>query len=440
VDESFDVVVVGARCAGSPLATHLARAGLSVAVIDRARFPSDTLSTHIFQAEGVIALDRLGVLDRVLATGAPWLARARARFNDLEVDLDWAVRPGDPGPMLCVRRPALDTILVEAAKEAGADVRPSTKVVGLLGDGHRVEGVRVSSDGREHELRARLVVGADGVGSTVGRLAGSRKYNVTGNERFLVWGYYEATDQAPPGTIFFQRWDSDFALACPTDGGAYLFGVFPPLERLPEVKRDLRAGLEAEVRRCPALVPVIDGARPLDPPRLVAAYAGFFRESVGRGWVLVGDAGHFKDPAPGQGISDALRQADRLAPAVVAGLDGSQDLDTALAAWERWRNRDAAEPYWFAYDLGRAGPVPPVLIEVLRRMATRPDGMRSFMDLFNHRATPSQVLSPPRLGAATARLIRAGGRPRGEVLRETGRLVADDLRRRRWNRRPVYAA
>jgi 2-polyprenyl-6-methoxyphenol hydroxylase-like FAD-dependent oxidoreductase len=440
VRENVDVIVVGARCAGSPLAIQLARAGLSVTVVDRATFPSDTPSTHVFQAEGVSALDRLGVLNRVLATGAPWLRRVRARFEDVELEAPWAVRPEDAGPMLCVRRPLLDTILVEAAQEAGAEVRTGTRVAGLLGSADRVDGVRVVQDGGEAELRAHIVVGADGVGSTVGRLVGARKYNVTPNERFFLWGYFEPGPAAELDTIFLQRWAEEFVLACPIDGGAYLLATAPPLDRLDAAKRDLGAALETEVRRCPALAPVLHGARRIGAPRLMPSFAGYFRESAGPGWALVGDAGHFKDPSPGQGISDALRQADRLARTLVAGLGGAEDLHSGLRSWWRWRDGDAAEAYWFAYDMGRGGQVPPVFIEMIRQMAARPPGIQEFMDVFNHRRQPSQVLTPPRLGSATVRLLRAGRQPRREVLRGTGRLVADDFRRRYRNRRPVYAA
>jgi flavin-dependent dehydrogenase len=172
----------------------------------------------------------------------------------------------------------------------------------------------------------------------------------------------------------------------------------------------------------------------------MASFSGYFRESAGPGWALVGDAGHFKDPSPGQGISDALRQADRLAPALVAGLGGEQALDEALTSWWRWRDRDAAESYWFAHDMGRGGTVPVAFIEIIRQLSARPDGIQEFIDVFNHRRAPSRVLTPPRLGAATVRLLRAGHQPRMQVLRGTGRLVADDVKRRYWNRRPIYAA
>src|SRR3989442_13335385 len=139
--ESHDVVVVGARCAGAPLALSLARAGLRTALVDRATFPSETVSTHRFQAEGILCLQRLGVLDAVLATGAPPLNVVVFRINDMAAERRVRLRPGDPFASLGVRRPALDTVLVDAAAEAGADVRTGTIVRSLLEENGRVVGV-----------------------------------------------------------------------------------------------------------------------------------------------------------------------------------------------------------------------------------------------------------------------------------------------------------
>ena len=179
--EHFDVVVVGARCSGSSLAALLARRGLRVAVVEQATFPQDTLSTHVFQADALSFLDRLGVMERLRSTGAPLIDRVDYRFEDVRVLDSVPLRAGDPGGFVCVRRFLLDPILAEAAEEAGAEVRMATTVTGLLEESGRVAGVRAVRDGTETEIRARLVVGADGRNSTIAKLSGSRKYNVTGN-------------------------------------------------------------------------------------------------------------------------------------------------------------------------------------------------------------------------------------------------------------------
>ena len=184
---SYDVVVVGARCAGSPLAALLARAGARVALLEQARFPRDTLSSHLFQADALAFLDRLGLTERLRSTGAPFANRTDTRIGDVRLQVDWPRRPGDPGGITSIRRTVLDPILAAAAEEAGADVRFETKVTGLLEEDGRVAGVRTESG----ELPARLVVGADGRSSTVAPLCGSRRYNLTPNERALYWGFYE---------------------------------------------------------------------------------------------------------------------------------------------------------------------------------------------------------------------------------------------------------
>ncbi len=220
--ERHDVIVVGARCAGAPLATFLARAGLSVVVVDRATFPSDTPSTHFFQASGAAVLGRLGVIERLLASGAPWLEMAEFRIHDVRGRLPWPTEPGDPGPGLCVRRPVLDTILVEAAEAAGAHVRTGMRVTGLIHSDGRVGGVRAQGQTGELRFEAPLVVGADGRRSTVARLVGARTYNVSPNERFGFWTYYEGARWPGPAAISLLRWDDEFVVACPTDADLFM--------------------------------------------------------------------------------------------------------------------------------------------------------------------------------------------------------------------------
>jgi flavin-dependent dehydrogenase len=158
------------------------------------------------------------------------------------------------------------------------------------------------------------------------------------------------------------------------------------------------------------------------------------------GWALVGDAGQFKDPAPGQGITDAFRQAEALAPAIVRGLGGSDaQLDAAVAEWTRWRDHDAGEHYWLATDFGAAGPMPVVVREMIRRLDRRGQ-LDELFDLVQHRATPSRVFTPGRLLSTAAALVAQPGIDRRAVLREVGELIGEDLRRRRLLLRPEFVA
>jgi 2-polyprenyl-6-methoxyphenol hydroxylase-like FAD-dependent oxidoreductase len=435
----YDVIVVGGRCAGAPLAMLLAREGLSVAVVEQATFPRDTLSTHIFQTSALAFLNRAGVLDAVRATGAPIVNYLDVRQEWFRARVPLPQRPGDVGGFMSVRRLLLDPILLEAAAGAGAEVLMGAKVTALVRDHGRVTGVRVVHDGSEQALEARLVVGADGRDSTVARLAGSRKYNLTSNERFFYWSFFEGADPGAEPAIIFHRWSGNLVSAIPTDSGLYQVMALPELSDLPRFRQNLEASYLEYVRRCEPVAEAISGAQRVGKLFGMLRFEGFFREATGPGWVLAGDAGHFKDPAPGQGIQDAFRQVEALAPAITGAIGSSPAaLDEALAGWARWRDDDAAEHYWLAVDTGQAGLSPAVVPEIGRRLYERGQ-LDQFIDLFNHRSSPSKVITPPRLLAATARLLARGGCDRRALLGEVGGLMAQDARRKRLARHPHYA-
>ena len=339
---------------------------------------------------------------------------------------------------MSVRRLLLDPILLEAAAAAGTEVWMGAKVTALVKDGGRVTGVRVTRDGSEQTLRARLVVGADGRNSTVARLAGARKYNLTPNERFAYWSFFEDADPGAEPAVIFHRWSGTFVIAIPADSGLYQVLALPELSELPRFRQSLEESYLEYIRRCEPVAEAISGARRVGKIFGTLRFEGFFREAAGPGWVLAGDAGHFKDPAPGQGIQDAFRQVESLATAILGAInESSSALDKALAGWARWRDADAGEHYWLAADLGKAGLAPAVLPEIAQRLYER-GKLDSFTDLFNHRSLPSKVLSPPRVLAATARLLTRGGCDRRALLSEVGGLVAQDARRKRLARHPQY--
>ena len=243
LDGQFDVVVVGARCAGAPLATMLARAGVRVCLVDKDGFPSDTLSTHAIQPAGVQVLERIGVLDSLLKLAPPML-RARMVFDDAAVFVEDVVAITG-APVLSVRRTALDEILVGAAAEAGADVRTKTPVTGLVVDHGRVAGV-VTSAG---ELRAPLVVGADGTRSAVARMVGAREYCRPPNGRLFMWAYYEA--DPTNGEMWLGKLDDHAYLVTPTDNGLTLIGACPSIDRRGDARANRDRVYEAGVRGWP---------------------------------------------------------------------------------------------------------------------------------------------------------------------------------------------
>ena len=222
--EHFDVVIVGGRCAGSPLATLLARAGMRVAVVDRARFPSETPSTHAVQPTGVQILGRLGVLDQLLKVTPP-IEQGTLVFDDVRIDIG-GISGLLGAPMVNARRGTLDAILLEAAAAAGVEVRTQTPIVGLIEEGGRVAGVRTETAA----LRARLVVGADGARSTVARLVGAEEYSRTEPGRVFLWAYFEGVGQDRDRVWLGKAGDHGF-LASPTDSGLFMAAVVPSMAR-----------------------------------------------------------------------------------------------------------------------------------------------------------------------------------------------------------------
>jgi 2-polyprenyl-6-methoxyphenol hydroxylase-like FAD-dependent oxidoreductase len=436
--ERFDVIVVGARCAGSPLAALLSAQGVRVAVVERARFPRDTLSTHMFQAQALAFLDRLNVTDKVRATGAPFVRLVDLRLEDFTFNAVFPQRPGDVGAVASVRRSALDPILAQAAADAGAELRMGATVTGLAKDGDRVTGVRILQDGTESTLTARLVVGADGRNSAVAGHAGARRYNLEPNERFAYWSFFEGAQLNSDSPFLLHRWEDRFVIACPSDTGLYQVVVMPEMSELPRYRDDLEGSFMEHARSCAPVAETLTGARRVGKFLGMLRWQGYFRDASGPGWVLVGDAGHFKDPAAGQGIGDAFRQSEVLAPAIVRGLgDSDQALDQAMADWGRWRNWDAIEHYWLATDMGKAGRAPVALPEVGKRLLAE-HGLPPLIELFSHRGRPSQVFTPPRLMAAMGRALARPESDRRALLGEVRKLVAQNANRRRLYQRPAY--
>jgi menaquinone-9 beta-reductase len=432
-ERQFDVLVVGGRCAGAPLAADLAGRGLRVCVVDRARFPSEVPSTHMIHPCGVARLARLGLMDRLLATGAPPLTRGSFVVDHVRIRAEPEVMARFEAPWLCIRRVVLDTLLIEAAEEAGARVLRETTVEGLVVEDGRVRGVRTTKG----VLKAPLVVGADGPNSIVARLAGAREYHVSQPGQLFLWAYFEGAE-SPAGYATLGRVGDIGFLAMPTDAGLYMAGVAAPIARRRACLADTGGSLEQELSRTGEVAEFLRPARRQGPVRVMARWHGFFREAAGPGWVLVGDAGHFKDPTPAQGIADALRHGERLADAIEAGLERGC-LDHGLGDWWRWRDADAWEMYWFATDMGDGGESAALVAEMMLGLGAERGGSERFLRVLNHDICPSRVFNTGRLMRSLSRaaIKRPARLPR--MTREARHVVADEVRRQRLRRRPVYS-
>lgn len=332
----YDAIVVGARCAGAPTAMLLARAGYRVLLLDRADFPSDTLSTHLIHQPGVAALARWGLLDRVRDSGCPPLNRAVYEVADIRLE---GCARGVEGQRAgyAPRRKVLDTILVEEAVRAGVDFRDKCTVTGLLGDASgRVVGVEYKHHKQSFTERAHLVIGADGMRS---RVAALTQAPFTVRKPRLTCAYYAYWADVPADLELYEG-PSSWVAAVPTNDAATLVLAYFPQARFDEVRTDTDHAYREQVRTtAPALHERLQGKRVVERLRGTGDQQNFFRDPTGPGWVLVGDAGHHKDSITARGISDAFFQAECLVRHVGERLGGDPRLlDAALRAYAEERD------------------------------------------------------------------------------------------------------
>ena len=338
---SHDVVVVGARCAGSATALLLARAGHDVLLVDKARLPSDRLSTHAIARGGVVQLRRWGLLDAVLETGAPPIRRV-AFHLDGEVKRHTVKPTAGVDMLLAPRRIHLDGVLADAAVRAGAELCTGRTVLAVVRDPHgRVVGVRARTpDGAVHEHRARLVIGADGMHSRMAALLGAARQEWHAPGETTYYGYVSGVDWQG---FEFHVASAAFAGMFTTHHGHGCVWLSRPSALLADVAT---AGAErpgAWQRALDASVPdlgerVRAGAL-TEPVRGATRLPQHLRVPVGPGWALVGDAAYHKDPITGHGITDAFRDADLLATAADDALRHPHREAAALLGYHRQRDR-----------------------------------------------------------------------------------------------------
>jgi 2-polyprenyl-6-methoxyphenol hydroxylase-like FAD-dependent oxidoreductase len=339
---SYDVVVVGARVAGASTALLLARAGLDVALVDRAPYGSDTLSTHGLMRAGVLQLSRWGVLPEVVAAGTPPVERTLFHYADGDT-VQVSIRPS-PGvdALYAPRRHLIDRILVDAAARAGVDVHHGVTVTGLLrsGDG-RVAGVRAASrSGALLEVRARFTVGADGLRSVVADQARAQLERQTAAGAATLYRYHENFCVAGYEWAYGVEGGPVAAGMIPTNDGLTCVFVSTDADRLRMLRR---GGAESAFETlfaaaAPEQLPRLHLSTPAGRMHGWSGVPGFVRTSWGPGWALVGDSGYFKDPITAHGMTDALRDAELLANAIVESASGARPEADALAAYQRQRD------------------------------------------------------------------------------------------------------
>ncbi|MFF5933638.1 NAD(P)/FAD-dependent oxidoreductase [Streptomyces sp. NPDC012508] len=359
--EDYDVIVVGARCAGAPTAMLLARLGHRVLLVDRATFPSDTISTHLIHPPGLAALERWGLLDRVVGTGCP-------AIDIYAFDLGPFVIAGSPAGegfdvSYAPRRTVLDKILVDSAAESGAEVREGFTVEEILFDGGTVTGIKGHGKaGRTATDHARIVVGADGLHSTVAKATAASGYA----EKAKINAYYYTYWAGLPMFGQFEAFDrEDRAFAAwPTNDDLTMVICAWPMRDFEANRGDIEGNYHATLARAPAFAERVSKATQAE--RFVGmAIPNYFRKPYGPGWILVGDAGYLKDPITAQGIQDAFRDAERCTRALDDVLAGRRPFDEAMRSCQEARDSEVMSMYEFTAEFATLEPPPPEMQELL---------------------------------------------------------------------------
>jgi 2-polyprenyl-6-methoxyphenol hydroxylase-like FAD-dependent oxidoreductase len=403
-----DAIIVGARCAGAPTAMLLARKGYRILLVDKATFPSDTISTHILWPHGAAVMDRWGLLDRLAATGCPAVA-LRLRFDVGPFALEGGVTDTNGGRGgFCPRRTVLDKLLVDAAVAAGAELREGFSVETLLWDGDRVAGIRGHTrTGGTIDERARIVIGADGVHSLVAKAVGAAEYEVRPP---LTTNYYTYYSGFEAGDL--EQYIRDYqAVGCfPTHDGLTLIAVLWPSRRFREVRTDIEGHFRQVLESTPSVADRLLGARREEKWVGTAGLPNYFRQAFGPGWALAGDAAYHKDPITAQGISDAFLDAEGLAAALDESWSGRQPPGDALAAHQAARDERVRPMYEFTCEMATLEPPPPQMQRLFLALRGNQEATNQFYSAITGSRPLPAFMNPENLGRIMANAeLQTGG-------------------------------
>ena len=350
----YDVVIVGGRCAGASLAMLLARNGHRVALVDRASFPSDTMSTHFLWQRGAARLQAWGLLDGLESRGCAPIHQITFDVGAVELR---GIGPsvGDVQCTYCPRRTVLDGLLVEAASTAGAELIDRFTVDDVVWSEGRVTGVvGHHAHGQQLTLQSKFVVGADGRHSKIGRLVGAKTYQQHGSQTGVRYSYWSGLEHL--GASFHAR-PGRLALVWPTNDQLTCVYVGTSVDEFRATQHSVESDFLDALSLVPGLRDEVTNAERTH--RFVGTddLPNGYRWSAGPGWALVGDAGHHKDPSTGMGISDAFIAADALAGAIHAGLIGVISIDAAVASYHRQRDEATSDGLQLALSTARMAPL-----------------------------------------------------------------------------------
>jgi flavin-dependent dehydrogenase len=389
----YDAIVVGARCAGSPTAMLLARQGLRVLLVDKASFPSDTLSTHYLHPPALDILRGWNLLDRVERCGAPPIERLTWRYRDLEI-AGFPVNPYGMTAVYAPRRYVFDMILLSAALEAGVEFRDRFAVQELVrADSGRVTGIKGRYQaGATVVEKAGIVVGADGMRSLVARQAGAITYRLEATLTCQYYGYWAGVDGSD-NELLAGDWLGSGAI--PTNDGLTTICVACPRSSLGEFRKDVAGNFLRIVREVsPDLADRVSRGERVERIYGTADIPNFIRRPYGSGWALVGDSGYHKDPLTAAGITDAFRDANLLTEAIMDGLTGMRDADAAMKEYELRRNESVMPFFQMTLDAATLEPPRGKNLDFMRALQGNQSEIDRWLGMNSYTVPVDEVLSP----------------------------------------------
>ena len=404
----YDAIVVGARCGGSPTAMLLARSGYRVLLVDKATFPSDTMSTHFIHPPGVAALGRWGILERLEATNCPPVAKYSFDFGP--VTISGTPRPANGtasayGP----RRIVLDALLVEAAVGAGAELREAFTVEEILVEDGRVAGIRGhAKDGATVTERARVVIGADGKHSLVAKAVQAERYSEAPP---LAPSYYTYWSGLPTDTFeTYVRAEDDRGWGVlPTHDDLTCVVMGWPLAQFEANRKDVEGTYMKSFELAPEFAERISGAKREARFQGIRDLPGYFRKPYGPGWALVGDAGYHKHPLTAYGITDAFRDAETVAAALDDAFSGRNDYEEAMASYQRSRDEQSQPIYQLTCEFAKLEPPPPEMQQLFGALQGNQSAMDDFVSVMAGTLPVPEFFGPENIGRIMAQAAAVAG-------------------------------
>jgi 2-polyprenyl-6-methoxyphenol hydroxylase-like FAD-dependent oxidoreductase len=400
-EATYDAIVIGARCAGSPTAMLLARRGHRVLVVDKATFPSDTMSTHLVHPPGVAALERWGLLDRLVETGCPPVERYSFDFGPVSV-------AGSPQPIDGIahaygpRRTILDKLLVDAAAEAGAEVREAFTVEEIVFEDGAVTGIRGHSKGGDSVAeRAKVVIGADGKHSLLAKTVKPEAYDERPSQLAMYYAYWSDLPVTGFETTIRAENRRGWA-ALPTHEGLTCMPFGWPVEEFKANRGDIEGNFFKAMDLAPEFAERVRAAKRETKFIGSAELPGYFRKPYGPGWALVGDAGYHKNPITAMGINDAFRDAELVAGALDDAFRDRRAFEDGMGEYQRIRDELAMPVYEFTAQFATMEPPPPELQQLIGAMQGNQEAQDGFISVQAATLPAPEFFAPENVGTIMA--------------------------------------